>query len=65
MSDEQDAARYRWLRDQSYGQWEHPIVVSQTKTGDHVTYVGPMMGDGLDKAIDAAMRVPDEGVARP
>lgn len=50
-----DAERYRWLRNNSLGQWEHPIVVSQTKRGMGMLYVGPLIGIELDKAIDAAM----------
>ena len=53
---EKDAARYRWLRDRSHGQYTHPIVVSQTIHERGVVYVGPMLGDGLDTAIDNAMK---------
>lgn len=52
---ERDAARYRWLRDSSIGQFRHPIVVSQTKGEMGMLYVGPMIGFALDAAIDAAI----------
>jgi hypothetical protein len=53
----QDAERYRWLRDKSRGQFQHPIVVEQRKAAfDTMQYIGPMFGDLLDKAIDAAIR---------
>lgn len=52
---EQDAKRYRWLRDSSPNQYEHPIVVSQRRTGEGITYVGPLAWNELDAAIDAAM----------
>jgi pheromone shutdown protein TraB len=51
-----DAARYRWLRDSSLGQWEHPIVVSQSRTPYGMRYVGPLMGAELDAAIDLARK---------
>ena len=55
---ERDAARYRWLRERSYGQHKHPIVVEQRQRildGDCIgtLYVGPLFGDLLDAAIDA------------
>jgi hypothetical protein len=51
-----DARRYRWLRDHSVGQWQYPICVSQERTfRDDMRYVGPLIGAGLDQAIDAAM----------
>ena len=53
---ERDAERYRWLRDESIGQWEHPIAVSQTRSEIGMRYVGPLIGKELDAAIDAAMR---------
>jgi|GEM_PF-4034215 len=50
-----DAERYRWLREYSAGQYVHPIVVSQRKAlFDTMQYTGPLIGDGLDAAIDAA-----------
>jgi hypothetical protein len=49
-----DAERYRWLRDNAAGQWEHPIVVSQKRQGDRMLYVGPLGFKELDAAIDAA-----------
>jgi hypothetical protein len=52
---EADAARYRWLRDNSAEQWEHPIVVSQTRHDRGVRYIGPVIGRALDAAIDAAL----------
>jgi hypothetical protein len=53
-----DAARYRWLRDGSLGQWEHPIAVSQERTEFGMRYVGPLIGEELDAAIDAASKKP-------
>jgi len=53
-----DAGRYRWLRDKSSAQWEHPIVVSQKRVDDGMQYVGPLICGALDDAIDAAL--PDE-----
>lgn len=56
---EQKAKRYDWLRDKSYGQRQHPIVVSQHRMSyasiDTTHYVGPLFGDALDQAIDAAI----------
>lgn len=53
---EMDAARYRWLRDKSLGQWEdHPICVSQERSPLGMRYVAPLIGGSLDAAIDAAM----------
>ena len=51
------AARYDWLRTQSVGQWEHPIVVEQLrdKMFDHFKYIGPLSGGALDDAIDKAI----------
>jgi len=49
-----DAERYRWLRNDSLGQWEHPIVVSQARTPHKVLYVGPLCRAELDAAVDAA-----------
>lgn len=49
------AERYRWLRDSSADQWEHPLVVSQQRDGDAMHYIGPMTGKELDAAIDRAM----------
>lgn len=49
-----DAERYQWLREKSAGQWDHPIVVTQRRTGDHMTYTGPLIFDALDSMIDAA-----------
>jgi hypothetical protein len=49
-------ARYHWLRENSIGQWEHPIVVTQRRTGDHMTYTGPLILDALDSMIDAALQ---------
>lgn len=53
--DRRDAERYRWLRNCSAGQWEHPMVVSQQRRDDRMLYLGPMLGNGLDQAIDAAI----------
>ena len=50
-----DAARYRWLRDKSPGQFEHPIVVTQARAEYHMKYFGPLAYANLDKAIDAAI----------
>ena len=50
-----DAARYRWRRESSLGQYEHPICVSQNRVERGMQYVGPLCGDALDKAVDAAM----------
>lgn len=47
-------ARYRWLRDCSRGQWEHPIVVSQARSDVGMNYIGPIAGKELDDAIDKA-----------
>lgn len=52
--DEEDAARYRWLRDKSPGQYEHPIAVTQRRSDYGMQYVGPLCGKELDKHIDAA-----------
>jgi hypothetical protein len=53
---EADARRYRWLRDESLGQWQHPIVVHQHKFESLGTmrYIGPLIGNDLDTAIDRA-----------
>jgi hypothetical protein len=56
QEDAQDAARYRWLRDNSACQWDHPIVVSQSKGDWGMRYVGPLTSSSLDAAIDAAMQ---------
>lgn len=53
-NDAVDAARYRWLRDHSAGQFSHPIVVSQARVGESMRYVGPLCGEDLDRLIDAA-----------
>ena len=53
-----DAERYRWLRDNSAGQWEHPIVVTQRRQGHRMQYVGPLVFRELDAAIDAARSAP-------
>jgi hypothetical protein len=52
---EKDAERYRWLREKSVGQWEHPIVVEQMRAMDRMQYIGPLSFDALDKRIDAAI----------
>ncbi|WP_333676819.1 hypothetical protein [Dyella sp.] len=52
---ELDAARFRWLRDHSAGQWTHPIVCNQVRKPDGMLYVGPVIGVALDQAIDAAI----------
>ena len=55
-NDVQDAARYRWLRDKSLGQFVHPIVVEQRRAPfDTMQYIGPLCGKNLDKAVDAAI----------
>lgn len=51
---EKDADRYRWLRDSSANQYEHPLVVSQARTEYGMRYVGPLTGKSLDAAVDAA-----------
>lgn len=51
---EDDAERYRWLRDRSANQYEHPLVVSQTRTEYGMRYIGPLTGRSLDAAVDAA-----------
>lgn len=51
---EDDAERYRWLRDRSANQYEHPLVVSQTRMERGMQYVGPLTGRSLDAAIDKA-----------
>lgn len=51
---EDDAERYRWLRDRSANQYEHPLVVSQTRTEHGMRYIGPLTGKSLDAAVDAA-----------
>ena len=55
-----DAARYRWLRDKSLGQFNHPICVEQNRVERGMQYIGPLCGKALDKAIDAAS-VPVDG----
>ena len=50
-----DAARYRWLRDASAEQYDHPIAVTQTRSDVGMRYVGPVLGKVLDDAIDAAI----------
>jgi hypothetical protein len=51
-----DALRYRHLRDNSLGQWAHPIVFSQERLADgRMRYVGPLAGADLDAAVDAAI----------
>jgi hypothetical protein len=52
---EKDAARYRWLRDSSVGQWTHPIVVTQERHAQGMRYLGPVIGKTLDAAIDSAL----------
>ena len=57
MSDEQDAMRYRWLRDQTRWvglQWGAP---RPTRWAEFEKGRGD--GDKLDAAIDAAMRAAD------
>jgi hypothetical protein len=39
---ERDAGRYRWLRDSSVGQYDHPIAVTQERTQTGMLYVGPV-----------------------
>lgn len=51
---ESDAERYRWLRDSSANQYEHPLVVSQKRTEHGMRYIGPLTGNALDVAIDKA-----------
>ncbi len=58
---QRDAARYRWLRDKSPGQFEQPIVVTQARAADHMKYVGPLAYAALDAAIDAALSSTGEG----
>ena len=53
--DAKQAARYRWLRDRSGGQWVNPIVVGQKRSERRMLYTGPITGKSLDAAIDAAM----------
>ena len=52
---ERDAARYKWLRDKSLGQFVHPIVVTQKREDRGMQYLGPLCLEALDAAIDAAM----------
>jgi hypothetical protein len=59
--DARDAARYRWLRDRSANQWEHPIAVTQRRATDRMQYIGPLTGENLDEAIDAARGVKEVG----
>ena len=49
-----DAERYRWLREHSANQYDHPLVVTQFCTGKKIQYRGPLIGKALDAAIDAA-----------
>ena len=51
-----DAQRYRWLRNESLGQWQHPIAVSQSLQAERMVYVGPLCLEALDKAIDEARK---------
>ncbi len=55
MSDKLDAARYRWLRNKSVGQWDYPIVVAQQRHAFGVRYVGPLFAATLDACIDEAI----------
>jgi len=55
-----DATRYRWLRNNSANQYDHPLVVSQSRTPEGMHYIGPVFGRTLDTAIDAAMRTTEE-----
>ena len=53
--------RYEWLRNNSVKQFEHPIVVSQEKKPQGgMLYLGPVCGEALDKAIDAALSATKE-----
>ena len=51
-----DAERYRWLRNRSANQYEHPIVVSQERTEHGMRYTGPIFDRQLDAAIDSARK---------
>lgn len=55
-----DAERYRWIRDKSLGQFEHPICVTQKRVERGMQYVGPLVGKPLDEAIDAAITPPPQ-----
>ena len=57
---EKDAARYRWLRNKSIDQWEHPLVVSQGYMFGKQTYYGPVIGEILDEQIDVAIAAGSE-----
>lgn len=50
-----DANRYRWLRDKSLGQYQHPIAIQQRRVERGMQYIGPLCGEELDKNIDAAI----------
>ena len=41
-------------RDRSANQYEHPLVVSQTRTEHGMRYIGPLTGRSLDAAVDSA-----------
>ena len=51
----QDAARYRWLRNKSAGQFDKPIVVEQRHLELGMKYIGPLWDKALDTAIDDAL----------
>ena len=51
-----DAERYRWLRNESFGQFVRPIVVSQVRNGGNLRYIGPLISRELDESIDAAIQ---------
>jgi hypothetical protein len=55
VSDAEDAARYRWLRNESVLHKDYPIVVAQQRHMLGVRYVGPLFAATLDACIDEAM----------
>jgi hypothetical protein len=65
---EKDAERYRWLRNNSYGQFEHPIVVTQHRNEESLRYMGPVIAHELDRITDAAIaasKVSNESAGKP
>ena len=50
-----NAERYAWLRDKSFGQYAHPIVIEQRPEGFVPRYLGPLFGDILDSYVDIAI----------
>ena len=58
-AEQRDAARYRWLRALEHQGAQRPDGEGPLVVTDRPTlvprYLGPLFGDALDKAIDAAM----------